>query len=397
MPPVLSSRAFAVAGVCALFAGAGHADGGGIEWSGSGFLTLAAGKMLGGTRGSVAGHDCPCFVADYGQGGVYDGRSGLQWKPDSKFGLQGTGALPDQGLSLTAQVVARGARDGKVNLEWLYGSYQLDSNLTLQVGRKRLPMFYYSDIQDVGFTLPWTHLPEAVYGWEAVNYNGVNLLHRSQLGGWAATLNVLAGREHRQESGYWKIYNGPKNRTDIRWDSIVGGDLTLARAWFETRLVYIQSRTQERNVNGSWDAATQSYDPATIQPDFPPAARQKIFGAAFNADYRDWIVRTEFVHITRPGATFKDFAQTVAVGYRLGRWQPMATWSNYRADAVVDQGGRSDAQEAWTIGSLTLRYDLGLSSALKVQYDRQRSRSGPNYPTNFGDARLLTISYDLVF
>ncbi|MDP2751876.1 MAG: hypothetical protein Q8O31_04625, partial [Rhodocyclaceae bacterium] len=108
-----------------------------IKFSGNGFLTLGVGKMLGGDSGRVLDREGPLFISDYAQAGVYDGRSGLQMKPDSKLGLQGGVALIGTGLSATAQVVVRGARE-TVNLEWLYGSYVLNENTTLQAGRKRL-------------------------------------------------------------------------------------------------------------------------------------------------------------------------------------------------------------------------------------------------------------------
>lgn len=374
-----------------------QANDSGVEWTGSGFMTLGLGKMIGGTRGVVSDYECPCFIADYAQAGVYDGRSGLQWKPDSKLGLQGTVATVDKKWSATGQVVVRGARDAKMNLEWIYGSYRINDKLTLQFGRKRLPMFYYSDTQDVGIALPWTHLPPQLYGWEVVNYNGANLTYQDQWGSWSSTLNLLAGGETKKESGYWKIYNGRQNRTDVKWDNIIGGDLTLSKDWFETRLVYIQSKTRTKNINGYWDPVTGAYDASTIETDYTPAARQKIYGISFNADYNNWVARTEFIHINRPGLDFKDFSQIVAVGYRIGKWLPMVTWSNYKGVAVVDQGGDPYGQEAHSTTSLTLRYDLSTSSALKIQYDSQRDKSGPNWGTPYGNARLLTFSYDMVF
>jgi hypothetical protein len=378
-------------------------EGNGIEYTGSGFATIGIGKMLGGTRGNVADYNCPCFAADYAQAGVYDGRSGLQLKPDSKIGVQGSASFDNRRYSVTAQVVARGADKGNVGLEWLYGGYKLNDKITIQAGRKRLPMFYYSDAQDIGVALPWAHLPPQLYGWEVVNYNGVNMMYQDQWKDWSATVNLLAGNETKKESGYWKIYNGRQNRTDSKWSNIVGGDLTLSKDWLETRFVYIQSDTQTKNVNGMWDTALQAYDPAFIQTDFGPTTQQKIYGLTVNVDYENWLARTEIIHINRPGATWKDFAQIVAAGYRMGKWQPMLTWSNYRGVAVISMGGDPDGQEAHATTSLTLRYDLSTSSDLKVQYDSQKDKSGPNWivpwtgGTPYGDARLLTFVYDMVF
>lgn len=380
-----------------------------VEFAGSGFLTLGLGKMLSGTRANVGDFECPCFASDYAQAGVYDGRSGLQWKPDSKLGVQGVAAFENKRFSLTAQAVARGARDGRINLEWFYGSYKFDDTITLQVGRKRLPMFYYSDTQDIGVALPWTHLPPQLYGWEAVNYNGANLTIQNQIGGWSSTLNLLMGAETIKDAGYDRIYRGRRSRTDVKWDNIVGGDLTLQKDWFETRLVYIESDTRTRNINGTWDASLVDYDPATVEAGYAPAAQQRIIGASFNVDYDDWLGRSEFIHINRPGLSFKDYAYIFAVGKRVGKWQFMLTQSRYRGTAVVDQGGDPDGLEGHITESLSARYDLTTSSAIKVQLDLQRDRSGPNwgiandmtsatgYGPAYGNAKLLSITYDMVF
>src|ERR1022692_4171033 len=103
----------AIALLCALATINSHADeGNGIEYSGSGFMTITAGKMLGGTSGNVGGYNCPCYVADYAEAAIYDGRSDLQWSPDSKLGLQGNVSFDNQRFSLTAQAVSRGSENG---------------------------------------------------------------------------------------------------------------------------------------------------------------------------------------------------------------------------------------------------------------------------------------------
>lgn len=371
---------------------------GGIEFEGSGFMTLGAGKMLGGTKGQVMDRDCPCFTSDYAQGGVYDDRGGLQFKPDSKLGLQGVATVNKQ-LSFTGQAVFRGARDGDANLEWLYGSYKLNDNLTLQVGRKRLPMFYYSDTQDIGLALPWTHLPAQLYGWEAVNYNGINIAYQGQAGEWRLGSNFLWGAERYKDSGYYKIYYGKNNKTDVKWNNILGADFSFSRDWFEGRLVYIQSDTQSKSVNGSWFDTPEYSAPSE---GYSERTKQRIYGASFNIDYNDFLARSEFIHIDRPGASYKDFARILAVGYRWGKWTPMLTWSHYWGQANVANGGVPDDQEQHTNWAYTLRYELSTSSAVKVQYDYQKERGGSgwildNGVPRYGDAKLLTVAYDMVF
>ncbi len=367
---------------------------GGLEFKGSGFLSVGAGAMLGGTNAGVAGRNCPCFITDYAQSSVYDGRGGLQWKPESKLGLQGTVFLQNSNLSVTVQAVARGSQNGNVDLEWLYGTYQLSDNTSIQVGRKRLPMFYYSDIQNVGFALPWTHLPPQFYGWEVVNYNGVNLRHQASLGDWDTTLNILSGSENINDSGYWKVYNGPQSHTRVKWKNILGGDLTLVNDWFETRLAYIQSDT-ERLSETVWNNASQSYVAATDTRLTGQGSRQNIYTVAVNLDPGNWLLRSEFLYIQRPAATYNDTAQLAGVGYKYGDWQVMATVSRYQA--VAANGGDPQGQEGHVSRALTGRYNLTQKSAIKAQFDSQKDHGGANWAPRFGDARLLTFSYDMVF
>jgi len=373
---------------------------GGIEYSGSGFLTIAAGQMLGGTRANVEDYNCPCFLSDYAHASVYDSRSGLQWKPDTKIGVQGSASYND--VSVTAQVVARSAM-GTADLEWLYGNYNMNDKISIQLGRKRLPMFYYSDVQDIGFSLPWAHVPPSLYGWEVVNYNGANIRYQDRFGDWSATANLLAGNENNNNSGYWKIYNGQQSKSSVKWTDIVGGDLILSKDWLEARTVYIQSKMDESYGGMVWDtnpadSTYQTYIPQS-GPIYPQS-KQRIYGLAVNADYQNWLVRTEFIQIDHPGLTWRDHAQIVGVGYRYGKWQPMFTWSEYQLTVVTD-GVLPTALPSYPmlqpLLTLTLRYDLTPTSDLNAQYESLKDESSPlNYP-NYGNSRLLTFTYDMVF
>jgi hypothetical protein len=366
-----------------------------VEFSGSGFLTIGAGKMLSGTTATVLDRQCPCFVADYAQGAVYDGASGWQFAPDSKLGLQGNAKFNDTPFSVTAQAVARGSHNGQADIDWLYGNFQLNDSTDIQFGRKRLPLFYYSDIQDVGFAIPWTHLPPQQYGWEAVNYNGINILHRTRWSNWAATINVLAGRETVADSGYAKIYNGTNSKTSVTWNNIFGGEFSLVKNWFETRLVYIQSETSRVNSSGKWDSATQSFI-ANTDPFYQgKVTRQNIYSVAFNVDTDNWLIRSEFLLIDRPGAEFRDHAQLLAAGRRFGSWLLMATASDYRSEAMG--AGDPTAQESHFSRSVTVRYDIDEASDFKVQVDNQKDQGGINWSPRYGDSQLLSVAYDRVF
>ncbi len=346
----------------------------------SGFATLAAGKILGGTHDEAVDLDyhCPCFISDYAQNGVYEQRR-IRFGPDSKLGVQGQLSSSDGRYSLTGQLVSRGAAGGNINLEWLYATAEVNSRLTFQIGRKRLPLFNYSDVQDVGHAVPWVHLPPQLYGWEVVNYNGANLRFRDQLGAWTINANGFAGGETRNDSGYWKIYNGKNSRTASKWSNIVGAEVKASHGWLELRGLYMQSNTQNRIR----DTDEQFSDPK----------KQKIYGLSVTADFGGPFASAELLSIDRKADYGGDKAQLYSVGYRLGKYTPLFSYSNYQQKLTDDT---ASAEGHYTL-SAVLRYDLNSTSALKVQFDIWRDKSASGFLSQHGDARLLSVSYDVVF
>jgi hypothetical protein len=349
-----------------------------VELNGSGFLTMAVGKML------DSNQDDAYFVGDYGQAGIYE--HGDSWKigPDSKLGLQGSVVFNPQ-WSATGQVVARGAREGKVNLEWLYGTYNASDNLTIQFGQKRLPLFYFSESQDVGFTLPWIRLPPEVYGWDVVNFQGANMIYRDRWGDWNATAELAIGNEKRKDNPYQEIYAGRHTRTDEEWTKIVSVDLTLSGDWLETRFSYMHS-----------DWAT--WDPTDKANTYSDNGGQSFYSVAAMADYENWVVRSELSYVDRPTGDERDWAAMLGVGYRFGKWLPMITYGKYHGNYIDP----TTPDERWWALMLSLRYDLSSSSALKIQYDMFHDQSDAgissyNASGRYGDSRILTIAYEKVF
>lgn len=358
-------------------AGEGH----GVEWTGSGFLSLAAGKILKGTHEEATDLDwrCPCFVSDYAQNGVYES-GGWKLGPDTRLGIQGSASLDAGRYSLTAQAVARGSRGGRVDLEWLYATAELSSDWTLQVGRKRLPLFLSSEVQDVGYALPWVHLPPQLYGWDIVNYNGANLTYRGTAGPWLATVSLLGGSETARDAGYWRIYSGKNTRTDSRWTDIAGAELKLSRGAFEARAVVIQSYTQSRQTSAD-------------ETDYSPRAWQRIHGLSFSMDDAQWIARAEFLYINRVEDYGRDHAQLFAAGRRFGPLLFMLSYANYQQSTNPDAG----AAEGHSTRSGVLRYEWDRSSAVKLQYDLWHDRAQPGYSALHGNVRLVSVAYDRVF
>lgn len=347
----------------------------------SGFASLVAGKVVSGERqDSYFRYPCPCFIADYGHGALY----GTNWqvKQESKVGVQGTYAFTPK-LSATAQVVGRGVDGVKTRLEWAYVSYDLNDSWTLQVGRKRLPIYYYSDFQDVGYAYTWVRPPSDIYGWEIVNYNGVNATYRGDWGGWAAKSNVFFGREDSHGNLMQRIYY--ETPQDVTWKGIIGGDLVLSRDALTTRLTYIQSDVQQ------WDQATGERITPEASLD-KGAEKQRIYGIAANWDFERWFVRSEYSVFDRSGYSYKSRAYMLGAGWRLGEFTPMLTHTRYRErNAFTPDAIQHD--RGW---SATLRYELNGSTALKLQLDHFKDLSGVDL-SYVGTSRLVSMSLDTVF
>jgi len=107
------------------------------------------------------------------------------------------------------------------------------------------------------------------------------------------------------------------------------------------------------------------------------------------------------LYINRKESYGGDHAQLYGIGYRIGKWLPMATYANYRQSVTAEQ----TQAEAHDTSSLLLRYDLTTSSDIKLQFDRWQNHAqpqffltaSPNTAVPAGKTNLLSASYDMVF
>ena len=347
----------------------------------SGFGSITAGRTFGSctpdnTMSDAYNSTCTRFIADWAHAGVYSPSWSLQ--PESKLGIQGTLAF-NKSISATAQVVARMADGTKADLEWAYLTYDIDPAWTLQLGRKRLPLYYYSLSQDVGYSYPWLRLPPDIYGWDAVNYNGVNATYRKVLGTWSLKSNLFAGDETSKNSSYAKLLFN--ERKDITWSNIIGADLELSKSWLTVRAVYIRSDLEQI------DRASGLAD---IWPSGDSKGKQRIYGLSANIDTDLWLVRSEYSVFDRGDFQYTSHAWMLGAGLQLGKFTPMLTASSYFESTHFPDGY---TPVNWNTLSLSGRYDLTMSSAIKCQLDR--FNDGPN--TFAGSAIVFSLSYDFVF
>ncbi len=340
----------------------------------SGFASLIGGKVLSGAADATAGYaHCthPCYVADWSNGGLYDRKFSL--KPESRIGIQGTYVF-NPTLSATAQITSR-AVDSDPRLEWAYLSTKF-GNWDLQLGRKRIPLYFYSDFQDVGVAYPWVSPPPDLYGWEVTNYNGASLRYRSSIDDMGVSGSIFTGSEHIKDSALYRIYEATP--VDIQWTKLMGADLELAKQWWTLRFAYVQNDMRE-----SYRETNEHFD-----------QKMKTYSMAFNADFGDWVYLAEIGENARKyvygtDTHYKVLSLMGSVGYRYGRWMPMLTVSRFHehaasADYEVDR---------WNTYALSLRYDLAASRAIKIQLNKTQDTTG-----HFtGNTSSVRVSYDVQF
>jgi len=345
------------------------------EFRASSFVSIVAGAVIDGERQDPLNDNpdvkCPCFVTDWANNGFYEGSSWTT-KQDSKAGVQLMYVLNDA-VSVTGQVITRGV-EPKPDLTWAYVSWKFLDDFQLDIGRKRVPLYYYSDFQDVGVSYPWITPPGELYGWETTNYNGASFRHQSSWNGVGISTGIFTGRGSVEDNPYLETY--ASYSVDTLWHHMVGGDVEMSQDWWTLRLVYLEADVEF------------DYQPGIDRQDM------KSYGMAFNGDFGDWFFLSEAGVNNRDyidaGYTIKAPAYSLGVGYRWGgAWTAFVNYAQYRE--ISDD--EAYAYFRYNSHSIVLRYDLTSSSDIKVQFDLHDDDS-----TDFtGSSQLLRISYDAVF
>jgi hypothetical protein len=120
--------------------------------------------------------------------------------------------------------------------------------------------------------------------------------------------------------------------------------------------------------------------------------RTRIKGISVNMDYQDWLVRSEVDRYEQvdPGKGLNGVYKYAlfGVGYQIGAFTPMLTYSRYTTVA--------EPIEARSTKYASLRWDFRKNMAFKAQYDISKDKSHYSYPF-FGDSKLLSLSLQGTF
>lgn len=388
MRPSLLYAATAAAFATAL--GSAHA----LETSINGFANITVGRTLSGVHetytppfgvtGSEVPHQyqCPCYIANWEHAGVYENND-WNFNAESSLGLQGNFTIDDK-LSATLQVTARGGNSYHADIDWAYVSYEMTPKLLLQAGHKRLPIYYYSDFMYVGYSYPWVRPPSDLYGWQIYGYNGANILYRDSWGDWSLKTNVWAGESRDNDNTMMaNLYYG--GRVDENWKDIVGAYVDFGNEYITARAVTMRNKVDRTQyVNGAANVLLQDVG-------------QNFYGLALNADWKNFILRSEMNQFKRPVSANVYKSYLLGGGYKLGKFTAMLTRSKFR-EIARDW----EEVEAHNTNSASLRWDFHPSASLKLQFDKVEDESRFNLISGnrngfSGDTKLVTISLQTVF
>lgn len=341
-----------------------------INWSG--FMSIGAGTTL---------DSDTTYTVEPTSGGAYDDE--LRLAPESVVGLQAQAVISDD-LRATVQMTAKGAADFNTAVDWAYVSYDLSDNLTLNAGRFRLPLYFYSDFLDVGYAYHWIRPPVEVYSAPTSQLEGVSLYHTTFLGDVeVATQAWFGGISDEQD------YDGISSTFDST--NNMGLSSLLTWEWFKLRLLY-NATDLTSSVSGDI-------------PGFGPFASESemdisYVAAAFMVDYENFMWRSEITQADTTTSTAAgalgpasvtettDTTWYMSAGYQIGDFIPHIT----RAQIDPEAGSYSTETTTNTVG---VSWAFHPSAAFKVEY-LQSERAGNEFGTGT-EVDVVSVSLDIVF
>ena len=272
------------------------------------------------------------------------------------------------------QVLSRDDANGtfKPDVEWANLKYDITSDLSVRVGRMLLPTFQRSDVQNVGYVLPWVRVPlEINYVDSATHSDGIEVLYRVQTGAVSQNLQALWGSTTEDLPGI--AFTSTRANIGVFSDTLQYRDTSV-------QLVY-------ENYSHSG---------------FPPV-RVRLVGAGLTYDPGTWFVTGDSNYTQ--DEYFGDFvAWYVSGGVRLGRFTPYTLYSTIRAPSAGTSGLKSLGDERTVAAGV--RWDFAKNLDTKLQFeqvtietlDDPAAFANDQPAARVGDkANVLSLTLDFVF
>jgi len=335
----------------------------------------------------------------------------MSFRNDSLIALQADAKL-DEKLSATMQFMSRGANGYEPVVEWAYLTYEFNDNLQLSGGRIRAPFYRYSDFIDVRYTYNWIKVPQTVYGFEFPGYDGLSLVYSSQFGGWESMFQVIYGE-----------LEGQLGEVDAVIEDFTGFSWTLNRDWLTLRAGYVKSKIDLQSEDLEALAAGLEFTGTTFGTNLTGLANDvrvngdagNFGGLAIGIDYNNVLLDAEYIRYEVEDSLLAETdAYFVSLGYRLGKWIPLVTYSELESEppeyllgripptaagfpmgpgvtlAQVVGGAVQATRVETKLWEAGFRYDFHHSAAFKLAWTQSDDLTS-------GENGLLRFAIDLVF
>ena len=219
----------------------------------------------------------------------------LNLNQGSLFALQASSDLGN-GLSVTAQLLARGRDDWDPKFEWAFLGYEVNEDWKILAGRQRIPFFMYSDFVDVSYAYNWITPPRGVYSLPFDSFDGLGSIYTSQLGEFDSTFHVVFGRNQDEvefDAGADVI------NSEIDLENLVGGAWTLNRDWLTLRAAYFQADlTLPVPDLSTLSAGFSAFGSTEVGQDLVASEDKVTFAElGFQVDYNDYFVVGEYTKL----------------------------------------------------------------------------------------------------
>lgn len=340
----------------------------------------------------------------------------FSFSEDSLFAIQISGDINDK-MSATGQIVAKGEDDYDPEFTWAYMSYDVNDNVTVSLGRFRIPLFRYSASLDVGYSYHWITPPQSVYDVTFNNMDGARIDYSTYAGDWEYRAQLALGAMDQtlisQTSG---------EPTQNKLENFVTASFEAQRDWLTLRAIYARAdNTFALTAFEPWYAVLT----AAGFGDLAEGIRVEddtgtFFGLGVEVDKFDWFVSGEYTDTETEDSFFPAAtAYFVTAGMRVGKFTPHITYENFEWEAsfVEDAaaipggilipfgpGGTNIELRDFSVGVLSgfnterdtisvgVRYDWSTNIALKLQYTQQ-----DDDVNDANDADLLRMAVNYVF
>ena len=333
------------------------------------------------------------------------------FRPESKLALQASSNLGN-GLSVTAQAIARGADDFNVEMEWAFVSYDFGDASRINLGKLRIPFYQYSDFLDVGYAYPWIRPPESVYDLFFSTMEGANLQLNGAMGSWDSGLQLVLGRTSND-----LLIVGEESQADLR--NLWGAAWAVNNDWLTLRAAYFQADTTLSNASVDGIEAGLAGAGFVNQSEAFAARDDKgsFVGLGFKADNGNWLFAGEVTQIKVEDSYVADQdSGYLTLGKTFNDLQFHVTYEQQedkRTEGITDGipfptgtgldllvGGANLvanlAATKNTTVTVGMRYNFHPSASFKIDYSQREWDSDGTLDVD-GSAGVLRFSIDSVF